>query len=306
MGNGIAYQNKDIISKTFTESLANKSLEVYGVRVSRIVRLLPTNLPAIEANELRLDNILEMEDGSVAILDYESEYDENDKAKYLNYLSRVFLRLVREGKRDVNIRMIVIYTADVEPKNVKTRMEKSGFSVTIEPAYLSGLDSEEILGRIEGKVRRGEPLEEKEQMELVVLPLTYKTKEKKRQAVKEAIELAKQIRDKGQANFIMAGIVVFSDKIIDAETKEDAGRWIKMTTIGRMFEEEKEEAVRMAKEAAKKDNARDNARTLLDGIERTAKGFKVSVEEARERMGISKERFEEAKKLAGDVDLVVA
>ena len=57
MSEGIAYQNKDIISKVFTESFGSKSLEVYGLHVPKIVGLLPTNLPAVEANELRIDNL---------------------------------------------------------------------------------------------------------------------------------------------------------------------------------------------------------------------------------------------------------
>ena len=46
--------------------------------------MLLTSLPAVKANELRLDNLFELADGSVAIVDYESVYDEEDKVKYLN------------------------------------------------------------------------------------------------------------------------------------------------------------------------------------------------------------------------------
>lgn len=42
---GIAYQNKDIASKVFGESMKNKSLEVYGIHVPRIVNVLPTGTP---------------------------------------------------------------------------------------------------------------------------------------------------------------------------------------------------------------------------------------------------------------------
>ena len=65
--NGIAYQNKDIASKVFGESLKNKSLDVYGVHVPKIVNVLPTNLPAVIANELRIDQLFLLKDGSVAI-----------------------------------------------------------------------------------------------------------------------------------------------------------------------------------------------------------------------------------------------
>lgn len=51
----IAYQNKDIVSKILAEKFRGKSLRVYGLDLPEIKEILPTNLPAIEANELRLD-----------------------------------------------------------------------------------------------------------------------------------------------------------------------------------------------------------------------------------------------------------
>ena len=81
----IAYQNKDIASKVFAEQLKGKSLEAYGVEVGGIRAVLPTNIPAIKVNELRLDNLLELQDGTVALVDYESEYKRESKVKYLNY-----------------------------------------------------------------------------------------------------------------------------------------------------------------------------------------------------------------------------
>ena len=58
----------------------------------KVIGLLPTNLPAVESNELRLDNLFEMEDGAVAILDYESEFSRENFVKYLNYVARIMRR----------------------------------------------------------------------------------------------------------------------------------------------------------------------------------------------------------------------
>lgn len=58
----IAYQNKDIASKIFAEQLKGKSFNVYGVETGKIKAVLPANIPAIKVNELRLDNLLELED----------------------------------------------------------------------------------------------------------------------------------------------------------------------------------------------------------------------------------------------------
>ena len=43
---------------------------------------------------------------------------------------------------------------------------------------------------------------------------------------------------------MFSGLTVFCDKIIDPESKEEVRRWIEMTQIGRMFEEEEKKAVK--------------------------------------------------------------
>ena len=81
----IAYQNKDITSKVLAENFKGKTFRVYGLDLPEIREARPTDIPAVRANELRMDNLFELEDDTVAILDYESDYDKNDKVKYLNY-----------------------------------------------------------------------------------------------------------------------------------------------------------------------------------------------------------------------------
>lgn len=106
--NYIAYQNKDITSKVLAENFKGKTFKVYGLNIPDIKRVLPTNIPSIKANELRLDNIFELTDGTAAIVDYESDYDEDDKIKYLNYLTGVANRYKAEKTACPSLRMIVI------------------------------------------------------------------------------------------------------------------------------------------------------------------------------------------------------
>jgi hypothetical protein len=248
----IAYQNKDIASKVFAENFKGKSLKVYGLDVPKVVQVLPTNLPEITANELRIDNLFLLEDGTLAIIDYESDYSEVDKIKYLNYIIRVLSRYEKEWYKNIHIRMIVIYTADVVPEQVNTTLEIGTLTFHIEPAFLSKLDSDEIKQRLTKKVNSGEKLTDEELMEFIILPLTFREREQKQQALRETINLARQITDLRQQTFVLSGTLVFADKIIDTETKQRVKEWIRMTQIGRMFEEEKEEAVREAVEATTK------------------------------------------------------
>lgn len=255
----IAYQNKDIISKIFTEGFGHRSLEAYGIKVPQIVELLPTNFPAIEANELRIDNLLLLEDGTIAIIDYESEYKDKDKIKYLGYLIRVLQKQWMPEEKPPALRMIVIYTADVTEKQVDQVLNAGAVKMTIDAAYLSELDPGQIWANLVSKIDCRQILSEKEIMLFIIFPLAYKTKEEKKKALKKAISLAKRIEDRDTARFIISGLTVFCDKIIDQETANDVRRWVEMTQVGRLFEEEKEKAI---KEAVK--NAEDRAATAED------------------------------------------
>ncbi len=92
----IAYQNKDIVSKVMAEEFKGKTFAVYGIDVPKVKRADPTNLPMIAANELRLDNLFELVDGSYAIVDYESKYSPENMIKYIGYVARIIFGLHNE------------------------------------------------------------------------------------------------------------------------------------------------------------------------------------------------------------------
>ena len=110
----ISYQNKDIVSKLFGDRMKGKPMSLFGLESSlKVVDVRPTNIPIVRARELRMDNLFELEDGSVAIIDYESDYKEANFIKYGRYIMDVIDRYLSEGE-EPDIHMIVLYTADVE------------------------------------------------------------------------------------------------------------------------------------------------------------------------------------------------
>lgn len=242
----IAYQNKDIASKMLAENFKGKTFRVYGLDLPEIKNVLPTNIPTVKVNELRIDNIFELADGTAAIVDYESSYSRKDKAKYLNYLTGIVNRYLAEGKECPDLRMIVIYTADIKRPQVSDEYHIGALHMYLECAFLSELDSEEIYQRLKGKVERKERLDDEELMEFIILPLSYRTKEEKQRKIRETVELAARIQDRGQQLFTLAGILAFTDKLIDQETANRIRRAIKMTQVAQIFEEEKQQALTQA------------------------------------------------------------
>ncbi len=243
MANNISYHNKDAISKVFAEKFPGKSLKVYGINAPKVVAVLPTNLPEISANELRIDNLFLLEDGTIAIVDYESDYGLKNRNKYINYIARVLKRYENAGEYNINLRMIVIYTADVTRDKVKSEHNLGAMTLKVEDAFLSEIDSDEVKTRLTNKIANEELLTDEEVMEFIILPLTYKDKERKQFAIKESFELAKSIKDDDTLTFVLIGLLVFTDKIIDENLEFQIKEWIMMTKVGRLFEIEKEEAL---------------------------------------------------------------
>ena len=239
----IAYQNKDITSKVLAENFKGKTFRVYGLDLPEIEQVLPTNLPTVKANELRLDNLFMLADGTVAIVDYESDYDEADKVKYLNYLTGIVNRYLKEKKKCPVLRMVVIYTGDITRKQVQAEYHVGAIRLTVETAFLSELDSGEIFQRLKRKVEQNERLKDEELMEFIILPLSYREKKEKEEKIQQAVDLAVRIQDREQQLFTLSGILTFTDKLIDGETANKIRRAIEMTQVARIFEEEKQQAL---------------------------------------------------------------
>ena len=163
--------------------------------------------------------------------------------KYLNYIARVVEKYFEEERRIVDIRLIIIYTGDVEKASGVVDM--SCFSLRMEQVFLVNLKSEEIYQHIKNKVEQQENLTEEEIMQLIILPLTEKGIDKKKWRIRQTIELAKEMSETPQA-FLLANLMVSSDKFIDRDFSDEIGRWLSMTKIAKSIAEDN------SKEIAKK------------------------------------------------------
>lgn len=141
------------------------------------------------------------------------------------------------------LRMVVIYTEDIKREQVSEEYNIGAVRLCVECAFLSELDSAEVYERLKQKVERNEMLDDEELMEFIILPLSYRTKEEKQQKIRETVELATKIQDRGQQLFTLAGILAFTDKLIDRETAGRIRRVIEMTQVAQIFEEEKQQAL---------------------------------------------------------------
>ena len=263
----IAYQNKDIFSKFMGERMRNKSFKAYGLDLPEIIHVEPTNLPTIQATELRIDNLFELADGTFAIIDYESDYDEKNKLKYAGYLTGVLTRYYEQHHQFPVLRMIVIYTADIARGTTKDQLNAGAIRLKMDTAFLSDLSGDEIYHRLSSKLQHGQPLDDTDCMQFMIAPLTYRTKEAKQEAIRKAYELSSRITDDETLSFILPGIIVFCEKIIDEEIYTKMKERIRMTRMGREFEEEK----RAAEIKGETNGMAKAVRALMKSMKLTAK-----------------------------------
>ena len=197
--------------------------------------MLPTNLPAVESNELRLDHLFLLEDGVIAIMDYESDYSLENFVKYLNYAARVLRRYERQkGLHKLKrLKIIVVYTADVE--SAREEYDLDGVAVRVEAGYLVGQDTERIYRELEEKIRLEKEISGEDQIQLMILPLTVKGKENKQRLIVRTLELVKQIKDRRKKVETLAGLLTFTDKVIEEDCRDRIKEEIEMTQVGKMI-----------------------------------------------------------------------
>jgi DNA invertase Pin-like site-specific DNA recombinase len=126
---------------------------------------------------------------------------------------------------------------------------------------LSKLNGNEIFDYLKSKIKNKEALTDEDVMKLVILPLTQKND--KQEFIKKIVHLAKQIIDEDMQSFVLAGILAATDKFIDKNNSENIRRLLKMTKVGRLFEEEKIEYAQKYAQKREKETKYEIARNLL-------------------------------------------
>jgi len=265
MPDGITHSNKDVLFKALSRCYENKSLAVYGLNIPKIKVLLPTNYPSVTATEIHAENAFLLEDGSLLILEYESDPRQDDFLKYNLYVINTLRRLHKDGTNVNKVIIAVIYTGDI--KTSAFEFDVGALRIQVEQVFLSAFDTEGMYADIKSKIDSGKELVDDDVMRLIILPLTQSDKTHKQKIIESAIDLAKQVRDEQQQLFIIAGILTASDKFISRQYSKQVKEWIKLTQVARLFEEEKVEAVNEAVNEKEKAMRRQLAAEMLSNDE---------------------------------------
>ena len=242
----VAYQNKDISSKYFVEEFKDTFFKVFGLDLPDIVREEPTELPTIEVNDRAMDKLYYLADGSYAIIDFESVYSEENKVKYLGYVARLLKRVYNQSKIIPKLRMVIIYTADVEEGSTISELDMGDEKLVLTEAFLSNLDAESIIENCRQKIINEEKLNDSDKLSIMLCPMAVIGKKGKIEAIHRVIGMLADLDDDKVKMQILSGMLAFGDKVIAKEDVEKIRRELKMTKWEQLLYDETMEAVNKA------------------------------------------------------------
>ena len=260
--------------KFLSECYRDKGLEAYGLKgYPRIKELLLNEFSRVRADQRRSDTLFEMEDGSILMLEYESNtrFLENH-LKYMDYANQIMYRYYNKRKELPDIRIVVIYTSEV--MNPIEEIDVCSIRLNSKAVLLNEYNGDAILQKIIRKMEEGKSLTDEETMKLILVPLMH-SREKRQILIEKTIEVAKCIFDEQEQIQVIAGILVATDKFIDEDYAKKVKEWLRMTKVGRLYEQEKQEEI---------DKALSAAGMLFKGmsVEEIAKKLDVTIEKVKE------------------------
>ena len=158
---------------------------------------------------------------------------------------------------------MVLYTGEIE--NAPNSLDAGSIQLSFEQVFLSKFDGNLMYDELKGKIKNNEILTEVDIMRFIILPLTKNDDRQK--FIENTFELAKEIKDDTQRNFIVAGILSATYKFIDKQNLDKIWGWIEMTDFSRLIEERKDKAV---KEAVKK-TVKEKEEEKIEAVNKKAK-----------------------------------
>ncbi len=245
--------------KATAEMFKDKTVEILGLKTARIVDIMPTVLPVVEAREKRVDFVFLLEDETLLHLEFQTTVPEDLLRRAAFYGARI----VERHNRDVNTAMI--YSGRIQ--NAPDLLNRGSLTYKVTNVYLKDMDGDAEYNRIKNKINREEPLNEADLQKLIFLPL-MKSKQPETEMTIQVAELAKASKSP-HTNFAIGALVAITDKFLPEEYKRRLLEVLRMTQIEQWLREEglKEGLKEGMKEGEMKAKLETARNALLEGAE---------------------------------------
>jgi predicted transposase YdaD len=220
----VTHDNYDAIFKYLTEMFEDKALTFYGIDTPSIVRAEKTDLPNIQVDERRMDFVFLLADGSYLHLEFQTTASVADLERFKIYDVSLY-----EKKRRP-IRTAVIYGSGIE--SAREILDHGSVKYFTQAVYMGKYDGDEIYRDLLDKVSRFDKLDDVDQLNLIFLPLMKNSVSKSQRAI-DAVEVAKEVRDERQREFLIGSLIGITDKFIDNEYVRKLMEVLRMTRVAR-------------------------------------------------------------------------
>lgn len=224
----ISGHNNDIIMKATAAMFKDKSLEVFGLKTAKIVDIMPTVLPVVEAKEKRVDFVFLLEDDTLLHLEFQTTVPEDLLRRFAYYGAR----LVERHNMDVNT--VVIYSGRIE--SAPELLEQGSLCYRVTNIFLKSMDGDAEYNKIKTLLEKGKDLEEVDLLKLILLPL-MKSQQPVAEMTIKAAQLAKLANSK-LTDFVIGSIIAITDKFLPEEYKRKLLEVLSMTQIEEWIREE--------------------------------------------------------------------
>ena len=208
----ISKHTNDLIQKHTAALLREIMPEFYGIKIGRVKELINPELPEIKVGGGGTDMVFLTDDDKYLHLGFETGSDKGDIVKHLNYDARL---MQRDGREVVTV---IIYTADVTEAPPGINSETLVYNPHI--ILMHDYDGNAIYADLNVKIDTGQPLGDKDILNLLFLPLMRNSIPRNELAAK-SVEMAKKIADPAKREACVAAAFAFAHKhLSDGELKK--------------------------------------------------------------------------------------
>ena len=223
--------------------------EFYGIKIDKVKELINPELPEVKVGGGGTDMVLLTDEDKYLHIGFETGKESDDITKHLSYDTRLMQRDRRE------VVTVIVYTADVTQAPSSINGETLVYNPHI--VLMADYDGSAIYADLNAKIEKGQPLDDKDILNLLFLPLMKNTIPRAELATK-SVEMAKAISDQTKQETCIAAAFAFAYKYLDENETNNLLEAIKMMDgINKLSEMIAEEVEKRTASTVKTDVAKE-------------------------------------------------
>ena len=242
---------EDLVMKSIMDLFRGDAVKYFGID-KLIVSVARTELHHIQVQRNINDWVLLADDGSYLHLEFQSDYDKKDLARFMVSDAMLYYK---EGRP---VKTVVVYSADIQ-KTI-TALDAGSLQYNIDAFYMSKLDGDQIYQELVAKIKSKETLTRLDLMSIVFLPL-MKNSVNTLTRIEQSVELSKEIDSSDEQLQIQAMLEMLAEKFV--KDKEQLQRLKGLMSMGAIAEMIREDAIQEGRLEGKLEGRLEIARNAL-------------------------------------------